>query len=73
VIFTNDADAARSRLAAAKEKISFHYAPVAMPQSQRTFAFDKRVAAIRVLARLAGDDFGIAVALIKVIVFDSRS
>src|SRR5688500_9119279 len=81
VLFTDHAYAARRlaamvavrRTAIAEEEVPVDDAPVAVPQRQASFAVAKRVAAIDVLARLARDDFDLAVAAVEQVILDQRA
>src|SRR5688572_13092427 len=69
MVLANDANAAGSALVMADEKVSFHRATIAVAQREHSRAIQKRIRAIRVFARLVGDDFNLAITTLEQVVF----
>src|SRR6185503_8798224 len=73
MVLADHADAARAALAIAEEKVAFNTAAVAVAQCEHAGTIAKRVEAIDVFAGFVGDDFNLAVALLKEVALHKRS
>ena len=73
VILANDPNAAGTVLVTAKEKVPVYDATVAMAQREHPGAFQKRIRAISVLARLVRDDFQFTITALEQVVFHERA